>query len=117
MIRQGRGSGNQGNGTTMINIRCLLVLGPLALLGRARAILLRRGYRRRRLIRAGALIVARCRVCLVLGHGQREASARWRLGMIPQLLLLLSLLALTRRRACLGRCRACRLRVAHPETF
>lgn len=99
---------------TMINIRRLLVLGPLALLGRARAILLRRGYRRRRLIRAGALIVARRRVCIVLGHGQREASARRRLGMIPQLLLL-SLLAL--RRACLGRCRACRLRVAHPETF
>lgn len=100
----------------MVNIRRLLVLGPLALLGRARAILLRRGYRRRRLIRAGALVVTRRRVCIVLGHGQREASARWRLGMIliPQLLLLL--LALNRR-ACLGRCRAWSLRVAHPETL
>jgi hypothetical protein len=37
--------------------------------------------------------------------------------MIPQLLLLLLLLALNRRWACLGRCRAWSLRVAHPETF
>jgi hypothetical protein len=41
--------------------------------------------------------------------------------MIPQLLLLLLLLLLLSllalRRACLGRCRACRLRVTHPETF